>query len=172
MHKDLKVDAIEELLGAHYLMHQLQVSPADTGHFGVQRRRTYVYFCHRQTGRYLFDVHEAYAQVTRVLRKHICTRPRDYFVATPTEVQLAAQHVALQRKIVWKPESRQHCCTEIIHSCCLVHPYAGLAYSGPSRFDLLAQRARGGAESGVREALCLSVWGACRVGPRSRVLLG
>ncbi|CAE7218174.1 hypothetical protein AK812_SmicGene13125 [Symbiodinium microadriaticum] len=41
--RDLKVDAIEELLGAHYLMHQLQVSPADTG-------------------RYLFDVHEAYAQ--------------------------------------------------------------------------------------------------------------
>ena len=102
------MDAVRELLEGDYFLHQLDVSPADAGHFGVSRHRTYIYCAHRRTSRYLCDVHEAYAKVSGVLRKKIFTRPSDYFIATDRDVQLAAQQTAIARSIQYQPVSGLH----------------------------------------------------------------
>ena len=111
----LNMDAVRELLERDYFLHQLDVSPADAGHFGVSRRRTYIYCAHRRTSRHLFDVHEAYAKVSRVLRRKIHTRPSDYFIATDRAIQLAAQQTAIARRIQYQPVSRLHLC--MYHKC-------------------------------------------------------
>ena len=49
-----------------------------------------MYCSHRSTGRYLFDVHEAYNRLNLKLKKYIHTRPRDYMIATTKDVQLEA----------------------------------------------------------------------------------
>ena len=95
---------IEDLLGADYLLYQLFVCPADAGHFGISRPRTYIYCCHRHTCRHICDIHETYARVTSLLRKRVFTRPRDYFVAKNDEIRWAAMRVAKTRNIPFQPE--------------------------------------------------------------------
>ena len=90
------------LLGAHYVLIQLFVRPADLGHSGVSRRRTYIYCVHRQRCRHLYDVHEAYALISKAICKVIHTQPRDYLVASPQQVMADAMRVADVRRIPFK----------------------------------------------------------------------
>lgn len=83
-------------------MIQLFVEPSDVGHHGIQRKRTFIYCSHRVTGRYLFDIHEAYNYIKESLSTHIRTRPRDYLVATDFEIRLAAQQAASDRGVAYR----------------------------------------------------------------------
>ena len=93
---------MRELLEDDYLVMQLFVEPSDTGHHGIQRKRTFIYCSHRVTGRYLFDIHEAYNYIKEKLSMHIRTRPRDYLVATDFEIRLAAQQAAYDRGVAYR----------------------------------------------------------------------
>ena len=99
------MDMIAELFQKHYLIIQLFISPSDLGLCGISRKRTYIYLAHRTTCRYLIDVHDAYAAITKVLRRKVFTRPSDYFVATPHQVQSDALKIAECRGIPFRPET-------------------------------------------------------------------
>ena len=109
--KDIKMDILHDLLGQDYLLYQLHVCPADAGYFGTQRTRTYIFFCHKRRCRHLCDIHEAYRKVTKTLRHHIFTRPRDYLVASKTEILLAAERASRSRNIPFKPVPWPLCVT-------------------------------------------------------------
>lgn len=102
--QDLKISVLRDLLEEHYVIIPVYVSPSDIGHDGSRRPRVYVYCSHRSTGRYLFDIHEAYNRISLKLKKYIHTRPRDYMVATMRDVQLEALRWADKRQKGLPPE--------------------------------------------------------------------
>ncbi|CAE7205294.1 unnamed protein product, partial [Symbiodinium sp. CCMP2456] len=106
LENDMKMTAIAALLEDDYLVIPLRVSPSDAGHHGISRDRLYVFCSHRKAGRYLYDVHEAYACVSKKLRRYIHTRPRDYFVASDTDIHLDAHRIATQRRVPFAPGVR------------------------------------------------------------------
>ncbi|CAE6970572.1 unnamed protein product [Symbiodinium sp. CCMP2592] len=118
--RDMNMTAIAALLEDDYLVIPLKVSPTDVGHDGISRDRLYVFCSHRKTGRYLYDVHEAYACVSKKLRRYIQTRPRDYFVASDRDIHLDALRIAAQRRVQFVPESRlkKLLCFQHVRSLC------------------------------------------------------
>lgn len=110
---------MNDILGESYHIYQLFVSPEDVGHSGINRRRTYLFCSHRETGRYVYDIYEAYAAVCAAIRTKPGTSPADYLVATPTQVAAEAMQVAHTRKKTYKHASwlrLPHACFfEIIH---------------------------------------------------------
>ena len=84
---------------------QLFVSPADVGHTGISRSRTYIFCAHKNNCNYLFDLYEAYHRICRSLQRHIKTEPQDYFVASRTQVQSEAYRVAVARRKALQPET-------------------------------------------------------------------
>ena len=103
--QDFSLSVLQELLEEDYLLIQIFVKPSDIGHSGISRHRTYIYCVHRETCRYLVDVHEAYKVLCKVLKKRVSTKPRDYLVATPQQIQADALRIAQDRKVEFKPET-------------------------------------------------------------------
>jgi hypothetical protein len=103
--QDFKLPVLQQLLGEDYLLIQIFVKPSDIGLSGIARHRTYIFCAHRETCRYLVDVHQAYRVLCKVLRKRVSTRPRDYLVATPQQVQADALRIAQDRKVEFKVET-------------------------------------------------------------------
>ena len=89
---------VEHLLGRDYNLYQLFVAPEDSGHAGASRRRTYIYCSHKQTGRVLFDVFDAYARVTDAIKSIAQTSPSDYYIATKEQIYAEAARTAHVRK--------------------------------------------------------------------------
>lgn len=69
----------------------------DQGHDGAKRDRLYIILAHKQRTTQLFDVKEIYKAVCRSIRAYICTKPSDYCVAPPVEIQNEAMHLASVR---------------------------------------------------------------------------
>ena len=103
--EDIRISVVETLLASEYDIYQLFVSPTDCGHHGVQRKRTYIYCCHKQTGSYMFDVWEAHKMVSRAINKVVSTAPNDYLLSTPRQILADAAPTAAARKKALKPEA-------------------------------------------------------------------
>ena len=97
---------LRDLLEPDYLLLQLFVQPADAGHAGVSRPRTYIFCSHTRAGRYLFDVFHAYEMITKAIKATVQTRPSHYLVATKAEILTEAARIARLRKIELREEPR------------------------------------------------------------------
>ena len=101
------MDGVQQIL-PDYNLYQLYVEPEDCGHRGVNRRRTYIYCCHRETGVYLHDLYELYKSITKLIKKTVATQCQDYFVATELARKVHLREICHTRKLKHKPipESR------------------------------------------------------------------
>ncbi len=79
-------------------------SPADVGHAGVSRDRTYVIMRHVETVDCLHDPMDLYHQIASHISHRIATQPQEYMIATHQEIALEASAVARQRGIIYQPE--------------------------------------------------------------------
>ncbi|CAE7273491.1 unnamed protein product [Symbiodinium microadriaticum] len=99
----MPMDMIGHLLSSDYRFHQLFVDPADVGHAGMARARTYVFCAHKQTCSYIMDVHEMHHFIAEGIRDFVQTRPCDYMV-TPEHVRtLFQQQICRTRKLDFTP---------------------------------------------------------------------
>lgn len=89
---------IEYLYGDDYMIYPLYVDCADQGHFGVARARVYCICAHKARTTILLDPEDVYRVVTRLVTRHVRTRPSDYFVATHNEIMRSASLLATKRK--------------------------------------------------------------------------
>ena len=94
----LRMQLIKALYEKHYRLFPLEVDVADVGHGGATRTRIYVVMAHRLHTKVLADPIELYQKIAEGLKSDMSTRPRDYFVASDCEVQLAASDLAFVRK--------------------------------------------------------------------------
>ncbi|CAE7276424.1 unnamed protein product, partial [Symbiodinium microadriaticum] len=79
---ELRMNMIETLYGRHYDIVQLFVSPADQGHAGVARNRTYLILTRKHVVRQVRDVTKVYTELSHHISSLVQTRPRDYLVAS------------------------------------------------------------------------------------------
>ncbi|CAE6950181.1 unnamed protein product [Symbiodinium sp. CCMP2456] len=100
---DMPMDMIGHLLSTDYHLHQLFVDPADVGHAGVSRARTYVFCAHKQTCSYIMDVHEMHYFISQDIRDFVQTKPRDYMVAPEHLRTLFQQQICRTRKMDFVP---------------------------------------------------------------------
>eukprot|EP00435_Cladocopium_sp_Y103_P013458 s5184_g3.t1 len=82
----------------HYDIEQLFVSPADQGHRGVARDRTYLVLTLKDKVIQVFDVQAVYKLVSNYIRQKVQTRPSDYLIATTDELLMDAWNTANKRK--------------------------------------------------------------------------
>ena len=94
---------VEQLYGKRYRLHTLYVEPGDLGHTGAARRRLYIIMAHRKTIVQIYDCKKLYGKIADTMRGMVGTQPRDYLVATPVDVRLEAERVALLRKVPLRP---------------------------------------------------------------------
>ena len=85
-------------------MLQLFVEPADAGHAGVARLRTYVYYYNITRLQYLQDVFDLYQSITYEIQKVVATQPQDYLVSTEATRDLDLMSFALKRKQTFQRE--------------------------------------------------------------------
>ena len=95
------MDMMEELHPQYELVRTL-CEPADVGHFGCSRQRTYVIGAHEDLTTPLEDPLRLHDKICRHIRKRVQTTPADYFLASDTEILLEAQEKARTRKVAWK----------------------------------------------------------------------
>jgi len=88
---------VRDLLEDAYIIIPLEVSPGDLGLKGVNRDRVYIFCCHRTRCRYLYNIENAYAEISRTLKKYIHTEPQHYCVATAAQIRSDAMRVAKTR---------------------------------------------------------------------------
>ena len=89
---------IKRLYGRHYNIEQLFVSPADQGHAGIARERTYLILTLKCSVVKVHDVQAVYKKVSKYIQQRVQTRPHDYLISTPTDLQREATYVANLRK--------------------------------------------------------------------------
>ena len=100
---------IEELYGEHYHQHVLLVDVDDVGHSGAARERVYVILTHKELTEQILDPLELYAEIAAEIKRHVSTRPRDYFISSPEEVIFCAQELARVRKKPFKAKLPVSC---------------------------------------------------------------
>ncbi|CAL1159908.1 unnamed protein product [Cladocopium goreaui] len=81
----------------HYNITQLFVSPADQGHSGVARDRTYLVLTLKDKVTQVHDVEVVYRKVSTYIRQRVQTRPSDYLIATKSDLLRDAQYCANKR---------------------------------------------------------------------------
>ena len=89
-----------------YYIWVLQVQPADVGHAGFGRDRVYILMLHKWKGECHYNPEELYAIVASRIKASIRTRPRDYLVSTPRDIEVEAMRVAGLRDITFRPAPR------------------------------------------------------------------
>ena len=94
-------------------MVQIFLAPAQLGHAGVRRFRTFIFFWHRERTQYLYDVHDALDAIEKTVTKKVCTRPNDYMISSESTHAAYNYSFAQSRKRKYQPETRF-----VIHSCC------------------------------------------------------
>ena len=88
---------INTLYGRHYNITQLFVSPADQGHSGVARDRTYLVLTLKDKVTQVHDVEVVYRKVSTYIRQRVQTRASDYLIATKSDLLRDAQYCANKR---------------------------------------------------------------------------
>ena len=99
------MEMLEETHSA-YDFYQLFISPADAGHAGTARDRTYVIGCHSSRTTCTYDPELLLGRISRRMRRKVRTRPSDYFFADTIEVALEAKRLAERRGICFQPGER------------------------------------------------------------------
>ena len=98
---------IQKLYGRHYAIEQLFVTPADQGHAGVARSRTYLVLALRRLVERTQDLQQVYKLVSDAIACRVHTRPRDYLVASWTELCEEASRTARRRGIAFRADTFQ-----------------------------------------------------------------
>ena len=96
------MNMIETLYGRHYDIVQLFVSPADQGHAGVARNRTYLILTRKHVVRQVRDVTKVYTELSHHISSLVQTRPRDYLVASRLDLLMEAGATAITRKLSFR----------------------------------------------------------------------
>ena len=99
------MEIIKFLFGAFYWIYLLEVCPTDHSNDGVARPRLYVLMLNKSKGRILYDPCTMYNLIKAELQQSIPTSARDYMVATPRDVEVAAMQLAAQRHTAYLPAS-------------------------------------------------------------------
>ena len=95
---------ISDLYGEAYSWYQLWAEPADAGHGGIGRKRTYCIGMHTEKSECLHDPFELWDCVREEIKAYVATRPGDYFTASKQEVLLEAQLLANRRSRRFRPQ--------------------------------------------------------------------
>ena len=90
---------IRAMYAEHYDLYVLQCSAADVGHKGCRRDRLYCILAHKVRTRLVFQPRELYSKIAGVISANVATTPKDYFVATKTDIRLEAARLADQRGV-------------------------------------------------------------------------
>ncbi|CAJ1370407.1 unnamed protein product [Effrenium voratum] len=98
VYTDIPFDAIQKLFPDHQAL-QVFLTPADVGHAGMRRARTFIYLRHRERCQYLWDIYDTLAAVTRVISKTVKTKPSDYLISSPQTRSLEAAIFSRKRKM-------------------------------------------------------------------------
>ena len=86
-----------------YQIYYLRVEPADSGHCGVARSRSYVMMRHVATTDCLYDPITLFQEISEYIQDRVQTQPSDYMIASDEEIALEAQAVARVRQIQFRP---------------------------------------------------------------------
>ena len=105
--KDLPIDDVARIL-PEYDIYPLRVGPEDVGHTAVRRERVYVFCCHHETGEYQYDLYQLYDMIKKSIGEVASTRCRDYFISTPTQINVHSHDVCRKRKLQWTPVACWH----------------------------------------------------------------
>ena len=96
--KELRIEMIFKLYGKFYEIRVLTCSISDQGHNGASRMRFYLAMFWKGDVIEIYSIKVMYDKVTSYIKKHVSTKPSDYFVATTYDVALEAADVARARK--------------------------------------------------------------------------
>lgn len=102
--QELDMDMMQEC-HPEYDLFQTFCEPADVGHAGCARKRTYVIGAHSEKTVILEDPFEMQQRINKYIHKRAKTRPSDYLIASAAEIQLEAQERSRSRKIPYQPDS-------------------------------------------------------------------
>ena len=97
--EELRLQMIQHLYGRNYDIVQLMVSPADQGHHGVARARTYLVLSLKGVVGQTRSVEAMYSEVSKFISGLIKTRPRDYFISDRVDIMLEATRTAATRRL-------------------------------------------------------------------------
>lgn len=85
---------VEKLYGRHYSITCIYATTDDVGHSGTSRSRVYLVLVHKSMAKMTRDINQLYSKLAARLRSMVHTRPSDYMVAEPWEVQLEVAALA------------------------------------------------------------------------------
>ena len=97
--QDIPLDWIQHIFPRH-TVYQVFLEPADVGHGGLARMRSFMYIAHKTRAVYLHDLYEVLQAIVGAIVKTVQTEPRDYMVAGPTTRALDTQLWCRSRNIV------------------------------------------------------------------------
>ena len=107
---EIRVKVVHESLGESYACLQLFVDPADAGHAGVSRPRTYIIFYNLNKLTYVHDVFELYEAISAKVKYMVQTRPSDYLVTSERARQCDLTGRFRKRKFQMMELPEQDCC--------------------------------------------------------------
>ena len=90
---------IRAMYGEHYDLYVLYCSASDVGHKGCRRERVYCILAHRVRTQLVFRPQELYSKIAEVISENVATTPKDYFIASNTDIQLEAALLANRRRL-------------------------------------------------------------------------
>ena len=114
------MEMISLLYGKFYKIRKLACDTADQGHRGVARERVYLILTHKWKVKEVVDPRELYLYVSKYLKTHIHTEPKDYAIAEPLDIHQEASELAWVRRgtttisnvasVAW---------ADIVNKCCI-----------------------------------------------------
>lgn len=113
----LRLKLIKACYGQHYQIFPMQVDVDQVGHSGACRMRVYCIMAHCSRTIQVYDPCQLYSEIVSKLRCYAATTPDDYFVATPLEIQLAANDLARTRGKRIRLAPRLTVSSSIVQTC-------------------------------------------------------
>ncbi|CAJ1331204.1 unnamed protein product, partial [Effrenium voratum] len=123
---ELRISMVEKLYGRHYSITCIYATTDDVGHSGTSRSRVYLVLVHKSMAKMTRDINQLYSKLAARLRSMVHTRPSDYMVAEPWEVQL---EVAALAELRAKQNQRANFLKLPIHSLLSPREQEAIKYS-------------------------------------------
>ena len=100
------LDDLKSLSEPEYSVHQSFIDPSEMGHAGMCRRRTFIYFRHRERCEYLYDLYEMHSAISEAVQSHVTTAPSDYRISSDQAQNLENLELSRKRKRdLYSPEA-------------------------------------------------------------------
>ncbi|CAE7804105.1 unnamed protein product [Symbiodinium sp. CCMP2456] len=96
--KFLRIQMLRAMFGEHYTLHILHCSTEAVGHAGAKRDRVYVILAHKQQTSLQHNPQDLYDNIAQAIATRVATSPKDYFVATNTDIHLHMDAICRKRK--------------------------------------------------------------------------